>query len=61
MDKKNLKEKKAEMETEFKDIFNRHRSQLIKVKASGTFAPHAVDATADVVIVWRPTKDCGDC
>ncbi|KAG0143588.1 hypothetical protein CROQUDRAFT_109076 [Cronartium quercuum f. sp. fusiforme G11] len=32
MDKKNLKDKKAEMESEFKDIFNRHRRQLIKVK-----------------------------
>lgn len=32
MDRKNLKDKKSEMEVEFKDIFNRHRNQLIKVK-----------------------------
>ncbi|EGG01897.1 uncharacterized protein MELLADRAFT_49933 [Melampsora larici-populina 98AG31] len=32
MDRKNLKDKKSEMDVEFKDIFNRHRNQLIKVK-----------------------------
>ncbi|KAH9820100.1 hypothetical protein DFH28DRAFT_1200782 [Melampsora americana] len=32
MDRKNLKDKKSEMNVEFKDIFNRHRNQLIKVK-----------------------------
>ncbi|MBW0467450.1 hypothetical protein O181_007165 [Austropuccinia psidii MF-1] len=32
MDKKNLKDKRSEMDTEFKNIIERHRGQLVKVK-----------------------------